>query len=132
MSPVFDLHDVSGVETYYNAAITPWFHLTGDLQVVEPADVNKDTALVLGLRANFALYSEPAGTTQTNNLLKSPPNQWCGWRIETSTRHPATVLCHVTRPLHVSLRKRFVGQSPNHVAHAFPASVTAHGVCPLP
>lgn len=55
VSPVFTLHDVSGVETYYNAAITPWFHLTGDLQVIEPADVNNDTALVLGLRANFAL-----------------------------------------------------------------------------
>jgi porin len=55
VSPVFTLHDVSGFETYYNAAITPWFHLTADLQVVEPADVNKDTALVLGLRANFNL-----------------------------------------------------------------------------
>jgi porin len=55
VSPVFNLHDVSGVETYYNAAITPWFHLTGDLQVVEPSEINKDTALVLGLRANFAL-----------------------------------------------------------------------------
>lgn len=55
VSPVFDLHDVSGVETYYNAAITPWFHLTGDLQVIEPAEIGNDTALVLGLRANFAL-----------------------------------------------------------------------------
>jgi porin len=55
VSPVFTLHDVSGFETYYNAAITPWFHLTADLQVVEPADVNNDTALVLGLRANFNL-----------------------------------------------------------------------------
>jgi porin len=55
VSPVLNLHDVSGVETYYNAAITPWFHLTGDLQVVEPADVTNDTALVLGLRANFSL-----------------------------------------------------------------------------
>jgi porin len=53
--PVLNLHDVSGVETYYNAAITPWFHLTGDLQVVEPANISNDTALVLGLRANFAL-----------------------------------------------------------------------------
>jgi porin len=55
VSPVFALHDVTGVEAYYNAAITPWFHLTGDLQVVEPADLSNDTALVLGLRANFAL-----------------------------------------------------------------------------
>ncbi len=44
------LDDVQGVELYYNAAITPWFHLTADLQVVEPANSERDTALVLGLR----------------------------------------------------------------------------------
>ncbi len=44
------LQDVQGVELYYNAAITPWFHLTADLQVVEPASTERDTALVLGLR----------------------------------------------------------------------------------
>ncbi len=44
------LQDVQGVELYYNAAITPWFHLTADLQVVEPANSDRDTALVLGLR----------------------------------------------------------------------------------
>lgn len=44
------LQDVHGVELYYNAAITPWFHLTADLQVVEPANAERDTALVLGLR----------------------------------------------------------------------------------
>lgn len=55
VSPVTALHNVSGIETYYNAAITPWFHLTGDLQVIEPAEINKDTAIVVGLRANFNL-----------------------------------------------------------------------------
>ena len=44
------LDDVQGVELYYNAAIAPWFHLTADLQVVEPANSERDTALVLGLR----------------------------------------------------------------------------------
>ena len=29
-----DLRDLLGVELYYNAAITPWFHLTADLQFV--------------------------------------------------------------------------------------------------
>ena len=43
--------DVFGGEVYYNAAITPWFHLTLDLQVIEPAIDANDTALVLGLRA---------------------------------------------------------------------------------
>lgn len=55
VSPVLTLHDVNGVELYYNAAMTPWFHLTGDFQVIEPADVVNDTAVVIGLRANFSL-----------------------------------------------------------------------------
>ena len=50
---VLPLRDVQGVELYYNAAITPWFHLTTDLQVVEPAYSNLDSALVLGLRGKI-------------------------------------------------------------------------------
>ncbi len=55
LSPVLNLHDVSGVELYYNAAIANHFALTADLQVIEPADVTKDTALVFGLRGTIAL-----------------------------------------------------------------------------
>lgn len=47
--------DLQGVELYYNAAITPWFHLTTDLQLVEPARSREDTALVLGLRGKIDL-----------------------------------------------------------------------------
>jgi porin len=47
------LNDVQGVELYYNAAITPWFHLTADLQFVEPAVSRRDTATVLGLRGKI-------------------------------------------------------------------------------
>ena len=47
------LNDLQGVELYYNAAITPWFHLTADLQFVEPSLVTRDTAVVLGLRAKI-------------------------------------------------------------------------------
>ena len=42
-----------GVELYYNAQVTPWFHLTPDLQVLVPARENVDTALVLGLRGKM-------------------------------------------------------------------------------
>jgi porin len=38
--PVFrllDLHDEDGMEIFYNFAVTPWFHLTADLQVVDTA-----------------------------------------------------------------------------------------------
>lgn len=48
-----DLGDLQGVELYYNAALTPWFHLTADMQLVEPADVSNDTAFVLGLRGKI-------------------------------------------------------------------------------
>jgi porin len=45
--------DLQGAEFYYNAAVTPWFHLTGDLQVIQPGMVANDTAVVAGLRANL-------------------------------------------------------------------------------
>jgi len=40
-----------GAEVYYNVEVTPWFHVTGDLQVVQGAQRDADPALVLGLRA---------------------------------------------------------------------------------
>ena len=54
-TPIFgaNLQDVGGAEAYYNAEITPWFHLTGDLQVVRSANDADDTAIVLGLRAQL-------------------------------------------------------------------------------
>jgi porin len=51
--PANPLEDVHGGEVYYNAEITPWFHLTGDLQVVNPGPQALDTAVVLGLRAKI-------------------------------------------------------------------------------
>ncbi|MGD9631992.1 MAG: carbohydrate porin [Pirellulales bacterium] len=50
VSPVLDLHDLHGVELYYNAALSKCFGLTSDLQVIEPADSTNDTAVVFGLR----------------------------------------------------------------------------------
>ena len=50
-----ELRDLQGVELYYNAAITPWFHLTADLQFVQPAVSANDTAVVLGLRGKIDL-----------------------------------------------------------------------------
>jgi porin len=50
-----ELEDVQGVELYYNAAVTPWFHLTADLQIVEPAAVENDTAVVVGIRGKLSL-----------------------------------------------------------------------------
>jgi porin len=42
--------DGQGVELFYNYQVTPWFHLTPDLQVIDPARSNVDNSLVLGLR----------------------------------------------------------------------------------
>jgi len=53
LPPALRPNDVQGVELYYNAEITPWFHLTADLQFVEPAVTANDTAGVLGLRGKI-------------------------------------------------------------------------------
>ena len=53
VSPVVALEDVQGVEVYYNAEITPWFHLTADLQIVDNENVAHDTATIFGLRAKL-------------------------------------------------------------------------------
>ena len=49
-NPLADLH---GGEVYYNAEITPWFHMTGDLQAISAGSQALDTAIVLGLRTKI-------------------------------------------------------------------------------
>lgn len=53
--PVLPLNDLHGVELYYNAAITRWFQLTTDLQIVEPASSRLDSAVVVGMRGSIRL-----------------------------------------------------------------------------
>jgi porin len=45
-----NVRDNWGLETYYNREVTPWCHLTGDLQVLQNSDADTDTSLVLGTR----------------------------------------------------------------------------------
>ncbi len=52
-APGFDLQNIHGGEIYYNFAVTPSFHLTADLQVVDNQNVADDTAIILGLRAKM-------------------------------------------------------------------------------
>jgi porin len=47
--------DGQGVELYYNAQVTPWLHVTPDLQILDSAREDVDTVLVAGVRANVAL-----------------------------------------------------------------------------
>jgi porin len=46
-----DVQDAWGMELYYNREINPWFHLTGDMQILQNSTAATDTSLVLGLRA---------------------------------------------------------------------------------
>jgi porin len=55
LNPVIELQDINGVELYYNAALAKYFGLTADFQVIEPAEIANDTALVFGLRGTFAM-----------------------------------------------------------------------------
>lgn len=43
----------TGVEIYYNYAVTPYFKVTPDLQIIEPSLKAATTATVLGLRAEL-------------------------------------------------------------------------------
>jgi porin len=47
------IRDEQGVELFYNIAVTPWCHITPDLQVVNPGRERADTLLFLGLRAKI-------------------------------------------------------------------------------
>ena len=47
---MISLQETRGLEVYYKAQITPWFALTGDVQVIEPSISVEDTKLVVGLR----------------------------------------------------------------------------------
>lgn len=44
----------NGVELFYNMAVTPWFHVTPDLQVLDPAQRHTATALLVGIRARVS------------------------------------------------------------------------------
>jgi shikimate kinase len=52
LAPPF-LRDEHGLELFYNVAVTPWFHVTADLQVITPTLELAKTSLVLGLRAKI-------------------------------------------------------------------------------
>ena len=55
VSPVVELEELQGVELYYNAAITPYFHLTADLQIIDNEDEAEETAIIFGLRGKIDL-----------------------------------------------------------------------------
>ena len=44
-----------GVEIYYNLALTPWLHVTADMQTIDPATAENNTALMGSLRIGITL-----------------------------------------------------------------------------
>ena len=55
--PILAIHGLGaedGAELFYNAAVTPWFHVTPDIQVLDPAQQHNATALLVGIRARLS------------------------------------------------------------------------------
>ena len=51
--PIMPVRDERGLELFYNVGVTPWCHITADLQVITPILERAETSLVLGLRAKI-------------------------------------------------------------------------------
>lgn len=54
LAPLARFKDERGIEAWYSLAITPWFRLTGDAQLISPARGKQPTSLILALRGNVA------------------------------------------------------------------------------
>jgi porin len=57
LSNLLGVHAEQGVELYYNIEITPWLHITPDLQVIVDPGAgfdNRDPAIVYGLRMQMS------------------------------------------------------------------------------
>jgi porin len=48
------IEDTDGFEAYYKAQVTPWFAVTGDVQVITATLSSEDTKLVTGVRGTVA------------------------------------------------------------------------------
>lgn len=55
LSPVLDLGNVDGIELYYKVPVAKCCAVTADLQIIEPAEQQLDTAVVVGARAVISL-----------------------------------------------------------------------------
>jgi len=49
LAPIFDLTDESGIEFFYNVAVTPWLRVTADLQFIRPATGSDPSSIYAGL-----------------------------------------------------------------------------------
>lgn len=47
------VRDESGIEAFYNYAVTPWLRLTADAQFIRPPRSDRGTAILTGIRAQI-------------------------------------------------------------------------------
>ncbi len=55
--PLLSIHGLraeDGAELFYNVAVTPWFHLTPSLQVLDPAQQHNANATLVGIRGRLS------------------------------------------------------------------------------
>ena len=53
LDQAIDLDDEHGLELFYSYAVTPWLHVTGDIQYIDPASGSNNNAFIAGLRTNI-------------------------------------------------------------------------------
>jgi porin len=53
IDPFLPLDNERGLEIYYSFAITPWFILTADLQIIDPARATFATETIAALRGKI-------------------------------------------------------------------------------
>jgi porin len=53
VAPLIELDDEQGLEIFYNMEVTPWCHISADVQIVNPATASQDTFVAFGLRTNI-------------------------------------------------------------------------------
>jgi porin len=57
LGELLDVHSEQGVELFYNIEVTPWLHITPDLQIIVDPGAgyrDRDTAIVYGIRAQLS------------------------------------------------------------------------------
>jgi porin len=53
LAPFTEFRDEAGMEAYYSHAVTPWFHVSADLQYIKPATGSSGSALIPALRTQI-------------------------------------------------------------------------------
>ena len=53
VAPVVDFDDEQGLEAFYSYAVTPWLHVTGDIQYIDPASSSHDRTVIASLRTSI-------------------------------------------------------------------------------